>query len=90
MRRLAAAWMALCLLLSASAGAQGRSIAARTAVTKWGQMPLAFEISGQALPEGVEAADFAISGEATAWAHTVRIPSPAARRPWRRRTAAGG
>lgn len=67
MRRLAAAWMALCLLLSASAGAQGRSIAARTAVTKWGQMPLAFEISGQALPEGVEAADFAISGEATAW-----------------------
>ena len=47
--------------------AEGREIALDTAVTKWGQMPQRFEIRGQALPEGVTAADFAITGAASSW-----------------------
>ncbi len=66
MRKLAVLLMAMCLALTAAC-AEGRTIAARTAVTKWGQMPLAFEVSGQELPKGVEAADFQIAGQALAW-----------------------
>lgn len=61
--------LALCLALAfvPSGHAVEREIVARTEVTKWGQLPLAFEISGQALPEGVKATDFTITGEATGW-----------------------
>ncbi len=47
--------------------AESREITARTEVTKWGQMPVAFEVKGQALPEGVPAGDFTITGEAASW-----------------------
>lgn len=57
----------LLFALSLPAFAEGREIAARTAVTKWGQMPLRFEVRGQALPEGLDAGDFAISGRAAGW-----------------------
>lgn len=68
MRRLAVFIMVLSAALSALAGtAEGRQIVARTEVTKWGQLPVSFEISGQTLPEGVTPQDFAITGEATAW-----------------------
>ena len=67
MRRLAVFMMILFAALSALAGtAEGRQIVARTEVTKWGQLPVSFEISGQDLPEGVTAREFAITGEATA------------------------
>ena len=54
--------------------AEGREIALDTAVTKWGQMPQRFEIRGQALPEGVTAADFAITGAASSWEGPVLHP----------------
>ena len=59
----------LCLLLSlaCAALAEGRHIALETAVMKWGQLPQRFVITGQALPEGVTAADFAITGQAAGW-----------------------
>ena len=47
--------------------AEGRQITALTEVTKWGQMPMAFEVAGQALPEGVGPGDFTISGKAAGW-----------------------
>ena len=56
------------------ARAEGRTITAYTEVTKWGQMPGAFEIRGQALPGDVDAADFAIAGEASAWGATENHP----------------
>ena len=61
--------LALCLALTFApvGNAAEREIVARTEVTKWGQLPQAFEISGQALPEGVKASDFTITGEATGW-----------------------
>ena len=68
--------LALCLALAfAPAGnAAEREIVARTEVTKWGQLPQAFEISGQALPEGVKASDFTITGEATGWGASTLHP----------------
>ena len=61
--------LALCaaLAFTPAGRADGREIVARTEVTKWGQLPAAFEISGQALPEDVAASDFTITGEATGW-----------------------
>lgn len=61
--------LALCaaLAFTPAGRADGREIVARTEVTKWGQLPAAFEISGQALPEGVTASDFIITGEASGW-----------------------
>ena len=50
-----------------SAAAAERSVTAFTRVTKWGQMPVRFEIRGQQLPEGISAADFTITGEAAGW-----------------------
>jgi len=47
--------------------AEGRGITAMTRVTKWGQLPERFEITGQALPEGVSASDFAVNGRAAGW-----------------------
>jgi len=69
MKRMAMLVLAICALLStmAAGAAAEREIVARTAVTKWGQLPQAFEVTGQALPEGVLASDFTIAGEATAW-----------------------
>ena len=58
---------ALALFSISCACAQGREIALQTRVTKWGQMPVRFEITGQALPEGVTAADFVITGRAAGW-----------------------
>ena len=55
------------LLAGLGCRAEGWIITARTVVAKWGQMPVCFEIEGQALPEGVAASDFTISGEASAW-----------------------
>ncbi len=49
------------------AAAGERNITAFTRVTKWGQMPMRFEIRGQQLAEGITAADFAITGEAAGW-----------------------
>ena len=57
----------LLLTLLGAARAGERRIVARTQVTKWGQMPLRFEIQGQSLPEGVTGADFAIEGQANGW-----------------------
>ena len=56
--------------VSACAGGEGipeRTITVCTQVTKWGQMPLSFDIRGQELPEGIGPEDFGISGEAAAW-----------------------
>lgn len=55
------------LLAGATCRADGRGITALTRVTKWGQMPERFEITGQALPEGVSATDFTITGRAAGW-----------------------
>ena len=57
----------LAMLLVYAASAEGREIALQTRVLKWGQMPVRFEIAGQALPEGVTAADFVITGQAAGW-----------------------
>lgn len=54
-------------LLALSCAAEGREIALQTRVTKWGQMPVRFEIRGQALPEGVSPGDFRITGQAAGW-----------------------
>ena len=54
----------------AAAGAEAapeRTVTAYTRVMKWGQMPVRFEVRGQQLPEGITAADFAITGEAAGW-----------------------
>lgn len=60
--------MAAAVMTQVSGGtAEAREITARTEVTKWGQMPVLFEVKGQALPEGVSAADFTINGEAASW-----------------------
>ena len=68
MKKRTALFAAILLLAACLAcRAEGRTIAARTRVTKWGQMPVCFEIEGQELPEGALASDFAIAGEAGAW-----------------------
>lgn len=59
--------LVLCLSLIASAAAEGREVFVRTEVTKWGQMPTAFEVAGQALPEDVGPEDFTITGMAGSW-----------------------
>ncbi len=51
-----------------------REISLQTAVLKWGQMPLCFEITNQALPEGVTAEDFEITGQATSWGTRAQHP----------------
>ena len=56
------------------AGAEGREITLRARVEKWGQLPVRFEIQGQALPEGVSAADFAITGQAGGWESASQHP----------------
>ena len=61
-------WTTLLMMLAAMpCGAEGREITAVTRVTKWGQLPERFEITGQALPEGVSASDFQITGRAAGW-----------------------
>ena len=60
--------------LSAGGVAEGREITARTEVTKWGQLPVAFEVAGQRLPEGIGPGDFTITGEAAAWETTATHP----------------
>lgn len=71
--RKTAIMMITMILLSAFALAEGganaeeRSISLYTRVTKWGQMPERFEITGQDLPEGLPAADFVIRGRAASW-----------------------
>ena len=70
------------LLLTASllggcacgAAAGERSVTASTQVTKWGQMPVRFEIRGQQLAEGITAADFTITGEAAGWGTAATHP----------------
>lgn len=64
----------LTLAMGLGARAEGRSILAKTEVTKWGQMPVSFEIEGQDLPGDVAAADFAITGEASAWGASATHP----------------
>ncbi len=59
--------MSMFTLAQGEAGGENRSIAVYTRVTKWGQMPERFEISGQSLPEGLSAADFTITGRAAGW-----------------------
>lgn len=49
------------------ASAESRSIRVHTTVTKWGQMPDRFIVSGQPLPDGVTAESFTIDGKASAW-----------------------
>ena len=53
--------------LECAAGAEAREITLQTRVLKWGQMHVRFTIHGQALPEGVTAADLAITGQAAGW-----------------------
>lgn len=60
----------LMLTCSAHALADSRHITAHTAVTKWGQMPCRFSVSGQQLPEGLSPADFTVTGKASAWGAT--------------------
>lgn len=61
-------WTALLMMLAGlPCRAEGRGITAMTRVTKWGQLPERFEITGQALPEGVSASDFTITGRAAGW-----------------------
>lgn len=57
-----------------TAHAESRDITACTRVTKWGQLPVRFEVAGQALPEGVTAADFTITGAAAGWESEARHP----------------
>lgn len=57
----------LTILMGIPCRAEGREITAVTRVTKWGQLPERFEIAGQALPEGVSASDFTITGRAAGW-----------------------
>ena len=60
--------MALLMFSLAMPGlAETREITAETEVMKWGQMPQRFVIRGQALPEGVTAADFTLTGYAAGW-----------------------
>lgn len=66
MRKLSILMLA-CMLAMPLGRAEAREITAWTEVTKWGQLPQRFEILGQALPEGVTAADFTLTGEASAW-----------------------
>lgn len=65
---------ALLLFCAGRASAEDRVIQAQTAVERWGQMPQSFEITGQALPEGVSAEDFSITGEAAGWESEARHP----------------
>lgn len=74
MRKLAVILMMSLIFAGLTARAEGRRIVARTAVTQWGQMPQAFEISGQALPGGVSAEDFTVTGEASGWGQTAVHP----------------
>ena len=62
------------LTIGLAARGEGRTIAVWTKVTKWGQMPQCFEITGQALPEDIAPSDFAISGEATGWGASAAHP----------------
>ena len=60
----------LILMLTCSvphALAEDRHITVHTSVTKWGQMPYRFTVSGQQLPEEVSPSDFSITGKASAW-----------------------
>lgn len=74
MRRTVVILMVVSMLLGLGGLAEGRSISAQTEVTKWGQMPVCFEIAGQALPDGVTASDFTITGEAAAWGASATHP----------------
>ena len=67
MRKWLLTLLALALLSLCAAHAEAREITLETRVMKWGQMPARFVVSGQALPEGVTAADFAITGQAAGW-----------------------
>lgn len=70
MKRMMLAAMALAVMAGAPgvcAAGQARAITARTEVTRFGQMPLAFEVRGQELPEGIGPEDFTITGEAAGW-----------------------
>ena len=68
LQRIALLLLALALLpLGGAAETTEREIALRTTVTKWGQLPERFEIRHQALPDGLTAEDFAISGQAAGW-----------------------
>ncbi len=67
MRKWLLTLLALALLSACAAHAEAREITLETRVMKWGQMPVRFVVSGQALPEGVTAADFAITGQAAGW-----------------------
>ena len=67
MRRLILLTALLLVLAGLSCRAEGREITAVTRVTKFGQLPERFEISGQALPGGVSASDFQITGRAAGW-----------------------
>ena len=61
-------WTTLLMMLAGiPCRAEGREITAVTRVTKWGQLPERFEITGQVLPQGVLASDFQISGRAAGW-----------------------
>ena len=65
---------ALLVLMIPEGRVEGRSITAVTGVTKWGQLPLRFEITGQTLPDGVTASDFTITGSAAGWESESRHP----------------
>ena len=64
----------LLALLAATCHAESREITAVTRVTKWGQLPVRFEVAGQALPDGVTASDFSITGMAAGWESESRHP----------------
>ncbi len=65
--------LAGCSLAGAEA-AEIRSITACTRVTKWGQMPVCFQIRGQQLPEGIQPEDFELTGEAGGWGTSAAHP----------------
>lgn len=66
--------LALVLLPACAAHAEGREIKLETRVMKWGQMPQRFVITNQALPEGVTASDFAITGQGGGLGKPVAAP----------------
>ena len=70
MRRILVWTTLLMMLAGMTCRAEGRGITAMTRVTKWGQLPVRFEITGQTLPGGVSASDFAITGRAAGWENT--------------------
>lgn len=52
---------------ASGASSAGRRITVLTRVTKWGQLPYAFVVEGQSLPEGLAPGDFKLTGEAGSW-----------------------